>query len=93
MPRNAYDKAVTLNKRKRGILRKAIELCNMCDQEMYIAIFDRKKNILVQYKSNDIMMPSKLLELQSRSSITHERYDNSDYEDLESKFLTKEKLQ
>ena len=57
MPRTDYDQMVTLNKRKRGIIRKAIELCNMCDQEVYIAIFDRAKNHLVEYKSSDILNP------------------------------------
>ena len=47
MPRRAYDKIVTLNKRKRGIIRKAIELCNMCDQEIYIAMYDHDRETLV----------------------------------------------
>ena len=49
---------------------------------MYIAIYDEERDILVQYKSSDLMIPSKLIELQSKSSITLERYDNSDYDDL-----------
>ena len=91
MPRNAYDNLVTLNKRKRGIVRKAIELSQICEQELYIAIYDKEKDQLVQYKSSAFLSPEKLTVLQNASQ-SHEKYDNGDYEMLSGKFVTKEKL-
>ena len=84
-----YDQTVTLNKRKRGLIRKAIELCKLCDQAIYLAIFDQEKNTLVQYKSSEIFDPELLLRLQKSSSVLdNEKYDNGDYEKLQGKFIT-----
>ena len=43
---NKYKENVTLNKRKRGILRKAMELEQICGQQVYIAIADPKAKTL-----------------------------------------------
>ena len=40
MKKRAYENVVSLNKRKRGIIRKAIELSNLCEQQIYLAIYD-----------------------------------------------------
>ena len=75
------SQASSLNKRKRGILPKAMELSKMCGVEIYIAIEDPKSKTLTQYASE--------------SKIETEQYDNlevynsANYEDLESKFTTK----
>ena len=40
---NETSRYVTFCKRKRGLLKKAIELSKLCDQHLYIAIFDEQK--------------------------------------------------
>ena len=44
---------VKLNKRKRGFIRKAIELHDLCGQEIMIQIYDKASNTLVTYQSNE----------------------------------------
>ena len=79
-----YKQSVTLNKRKRGILRKAIELATICGQHVYIAIADPKSKTLAEYKS-DAKFDLKTYE-------NFELYDNEDYEALSNKFITKKQL-
>ena len=40
---NKSKRVVTYSKRKRGFLKKAIELSIMCDQHICITIFDKSK--------------------------------------------------
>ena len=42
---------VTFSKRKKGLIKKAMELSILCDQEIYIVIFDRRLDKLVMYTS------------------------------------------
>ena len=35
--------------RKRGLLKKAIELCCMCGLEMYLLIYDKEKDKIIEY--------------------------------------------
>lgn len=39
---NKTNRRTTLWKRKRGILKKAIELATMCEQEVFLAIYDNE---------------------------------------------------
>ena len=35
------SRRITLSKRRRGLLKKAYEVANICDQHVYVAIFDK----------------------------------------------------
>ena len=42
---------VTYCKRKRGLIKKAIELSKLCEQHIYLIIFDKEKQRLIEYSS------------------------------------------
>ena len=79
-----------LNKRKRGILRKAIELSDICAQEIVICMYDRISGTLVQYQSHPSMGLKAMQQLSFHSQTEHQIFDNNDYDDLNEKFLTRE---
>ena len=43
---------ITFHLRKRGLIKKCIELSCMCDLDVYLFIQDTKKRRVVEYKSN-----------------------------------------
>ena len=80
---NETNRYVTFCKRKRGLLKKSIELSRLCDQFMYIVIFDQQKQRLVEYcsvKSFSSKVVAKLTNPDLDSKIMHEKYTNEDYD-------------
>ena len=57
---NYKQRVTTLSKRKRSLLKKAIELSVMCDLEIFMIIFDKKKQKLFELNSNP-MFDSKVV--------------------------------
>ena len=49
---NKVSKYVTYCKRKKGVIKKAMELSLLCGQEVMLTIFDKKKKKLVVYQSS-----------------------------------------
>ena len=50
---NIAKRKVTSSKRKRGLIKKAIELSEMCGLDIFMMIFDKEKQKFVQLNSHD----------------------------------------
>lgn len=46
---NKNSRYVTYQKRMRGLVKKAIELANLCEQSVYLAVFDKEKQKFIEY--------------------------------------------
>ena len=64
------------------MIKKAIELSSLCDQYIYVTIFDKSKQRLVEFTSHKeftCKVVSNLARSGPESKICHERYTNEDY--------------
>lgn len=74
---------VTYCKRKRGLIKKAMELSTLCDQHIYLMIFDSERQRLVQFSSSDDFSSKvvhKLTTSKFAPYIKAEHYNNEHYE-------------
>ena len=46
---NAHFREVTFWKRKKGLIKKAMELSMMCQQEIFVVIYDTELKRLITY--------------------------------------------
>ena len=46
------QRSVAFCKRKRGFLKKAIELSRLCDQQIFLVMHDKDKDKVVYYQSD-----------------------------------------
>tara|TARA_B110000285_G_C14774711_1_gene445658 strand:+ start:171 stop:545 length:375 start_codon:yes stop_codon:yes gene_type:complete len=87
--KNANRQNVTYSKRKRGLIKKTIELSILCGQDIFMVIFDREKQRLVQYSSSsefDHNIINQLLDEQTRLQFKYDQFTNESY----NKFVQKQ---
>ena len=60
---NKNHRNVTYSKRKKGLIKKAMELSSLCGQDIFMIIFDKEKQKLVEFRSNSQFSSKKVLAL------------------------------
>ena len=73
--KNENTRKITYSKRKKGLLKKAIELSKLCDQTCFLYVYDREMKKVVHYASD---RESDFMEL-FNSKLHREFYTNDDY--------------
>lgn len=83
--KNKDQRNVTYSKRKRGIIKKAIELSVLCGQDIFMVIFDKEKQKLIEYRSSKEFNTT-IVEALTNKDIAlhfkHEIYSNAHYKKL-----------
>ena len=46
-----YKRSITFSKRKKGLIKKLMELSILCDVEIYTVMLDRNRKKLIEYRS------------------------------------------
>jgi hypothetical protein len=80
-----HKRRVTYSKRKRCLFKKGIELSVMCGLDVYLVVFDRCKQKLIELNSSsdfDANLVQKLTSEDTRLQFAHKRYTNKDFHDF-----------
>ena len=85
---NKNDRNNTFQKRKRGLLKKAIEFSNKCGLDMTVTISDPNEKRLIEYRSDKKFNTEAAAKIAKKDGYTHEKYTNEAYYD----FVTKKEL-
>lgn len=43
---------ITFCKRKRGLLKKTIEICSLCGLDMFMFVYDKDKKKMIEFRSD-----------------------------------------
>ena len=72
-------------KRKKGVVKKAIELSKLCNLDILIVMFDKEKQKLYEFRSDkqfDIKICNRMLDSDIRWQLNHKMETNEDYKTL-----------
>lgn len=81
------QRGVAFCKRKRGFLKKAIELSRLCDQKIFMVLYDPDKDRVIQYSSDTTFQFKGAYDVVKRiksvEGANFESYTNDDYNKFE----------
>lgn len=80
---DSWNKTITYNKRKRGFIKKAMELSVLCGQQILVAMYNNQNNKLVIYQSEDDFSPAKVHNLLSSEMTKNNMYEEHTNADLD----------
>jgi len=72
-------------KRKKGVVKKAIELSKLCNLDILIVMFDKEKQKLYEFRSDkqfDIKICNRMLDSDIKWQLNHKMETNEDYKTL-----------
>ena len=76
---NERQRLVAFSKRKKGILKKAMECSLLCGKSIYLAIYDRERSKMTEYRSTSDFSAKRVEILSNTQLITMKEFTNKDY--------------
>lgn len=74
---------VAFCKRRRGLLKKAIEMSSMCNKRIFMILYDPEKDKAIQFQSDEDFKLSEAFatvsRLRKKETVAVEYYSNQDY--------------
>lgn len=86
---NKHAKDYALTQRKRGLLKKAIELSLLCEKDIYLVVNDKASNDMIEFSSSPGFDQTAIRTVKDSGVAKHEIYSCDDLEQLKRTNITK----
>ena len=83
------ERNITFSKRKKGVIKKAMELSFLCDQEVFMAFYNKDSKKLVLYQSTSEFNIQKLNEILVNREFNERLYEEHTNQDCKTNDLRK----
>lgn len=81
-----HVKNITFSKRKKGVIKKAMELSHLCNQDVIVAFYNKDNKKMVLYQSTPEFTPQRLQDILVKREINerlYEEHTNQDYKSID----------